>query len=119
MYDGKQLPVLGVLNTCIKYEDQVKSLPLLVVKSSGASLFGCNWIEQFQVKWFTVHSVRLQSGLNHLLQWYDKLFHEEVGLLKGVKAKIYVAEDTQPCFCKLRQLPYCLKCKVEAELDRL
>ena len=115
-HPGKGLPVLGVFNTRIQYEDQVKSLPLLVVKGSGDSLFGRNWLEQFQVKWSTVHSVRLQSGL---LQQHDKLFREEVGLLKGMKAKIYVAKDAQPRFCKSHGLPYCLESKVEAELDRL
>ena len=97
---GKEL--LVVFNTSIQYEDQVKSLPLLVVKSVFLDA------EQFQLKWSTVHSVRLQSGLNCLLQQH-KLFREEVGLLKGMKAKIYVADDAQPCLCKLRRLPYCLK----------
>lgn len=36
-----------------------------------------------------------------------------------MKAKIYMDKDAQPRFCRARQVPYALKAKVEAEIDRL
>lgn len=42
MYSGEQLEVLGSVDTTVHYGEQPASLPLLVVKEKGPSLFGCN-----------------------------------------------------------------------------
>ena len=54
-----------------------------------------------------------------LLQRYLSLFREEVGTLKGYKAKIAIPTDAHPCFYKPRRLPHVIKGKVELELERL
>ena len=51
-----------------------------------------------------------------MLFTYSSLFREEVGTLKGYKAKIAIPTDAHPCFYKSRRLPYA---KVELELERL
>ena len=47
------------------------------------------------------------------------MFHEELGTFSGPKAKIYVADDASPKYCKARPVPYALREKVEKELERL
>ncbi len=42
-YLGKELPVLGTVQVTVSYESQKASLPLVIVKGQGASLFGQNW----------------------------------------------------------------------------
>ena len=37
----------------------------------------------------------------------------------GPKAKIHVAADAKPIYCKARPVPYSLKKKVKEELERL
>ncbi|CAC5383702.1 unnamed protein product [Mytilus coruscus] len=48
-----------------------------------------------------------------------EVFKDELGTVKGMKAKIYVDESAVPKYFKARPLPYALKDKVEMELERL
>ena len=119
LYGGQRLPVLGTVNAQVKYGDQSKVLPLLVVEGDGASLFGRNWLDHLQINWSEIHSVCREASLDELLLRHASLFREEIGALKGQTAKLFVPDDAQPRFFKPRRLPYCLKDKVEQELDRL
>ena len=50
---------------------------------------------------------------------HEALFKDELGTLKDTQIHIAVKSDAQPKFCKARPVPFALKSKVEAELDRL
>ena len=41
-YSGEPLPVLGQSTVCVRYRQQKRQLPLIVVEGEGASLFGRN-----------------------------------------------------------------------------
>ena len=116
---GEELPVLGVATVAVGYESQTTSLPLLVVKGDGASLFGRNWLEGIKLNWSVIHSVSNNLEVDVLLQKHQQLFREELGTLKGMEAQIHVPPNTQPRYYKPRPLAYSLKAKVEKELDRL
>ena len=47
------------------------------------------------------------------------MFKEELSEIKGIKAKISINPQAQPCFCKPRPVPISLRNKVEKELERL
>ena len=47
------------------------------------------------------------------------MFKDELGSLQDIKVHIQVKPDAQPHFCKPRPVPYALRPKVEAELQRL
>eukprot|EP00731_Ephydatia_muelleri_P025722 Em0017g805a len=79
------------------------SLDLLVVAGDGPSLMGRDWLD---------------SSLQNLLRKYADLFTEELGLVKGVTAKLQVDGKAQPRFYKPRTVPYALRSRVE-ELARL
>ena len=57
--------------------------------------------------------------LQETLQNFDEVFDDKLGELKGMEAKIDVDPWAQPRFCKARSVPFALKDKVEAELERL
>lgn len=42
-----------------------------------------------------------------------------MGTVKGFTAKLVLRDDATPKFCKARFVPYSLRPKVEAEIDRL
>ena len=62
-----------------------------------------------------VHTVTLER----LLMDYQMVFAEGLEKLKGHEAKIHINAQVQPCFCKARWIPYAMRNKVKAELDRL
>ena len=47
------------------------------------------------------------------------MFKEELGEIKGIKAKISIDPQAQPRFCKPRPVPFSLRNKIEKELERL
>lgn len=59
----------------------------------------------------------MHTGSTEHLQ--SDLFRDELGLLRGLKTKLYVKDSCKPCFFKPRTVPYAIRWKVEAELDRL
>ena len=64
--------------TQIEYGGQSETLPLIIVKGHGASLFGCNWLEYFRLDWSSIHAVQKSD----LLQKYATLFSDELGTLE-------------------------------------
>ena len=118
-YLGEQLPLLGVINVQVVYNSQTSTLPLYIVKGCGSSLFGRDWLEHIQLDWSSIHSVVTHSAIQSLLEKHSSLFREDLGTLKGSKAKIHVPSNVQPRFFKQRPLPFKYKDKVEKELECL
>ena len=50
-YTGEKLSIKGVINVTVKYEDQCHSLQLTVVKGSGPSLLGRDWLLKIKLNW--------------------------------------------------------------------
>ena len=50
---------------------------------------------------------------------YNLVFEKGLGKLKGTTAKIHIDPQTKLIFCKTRPVPYAIRPKLEAELDRL
>ena len=69
-YSGEAIPVLGSMT----YKSQIATLPLLVVKGEGPSLFGRNWHEIY-----TVHASHLQATIRK----HAAVFQEGLGTLQG------------------------------------
>ncbi|XP_052323292.1 uncharacterized protein K02A2.6-like [Oncorhynchus keta] len=57
--------------------------------------------------------------LEHLRNKYNTVFSDQMGTVKGFTAKLVLRDDATPKFCKARSVPYSLRPKVEAEIDRL
>ncbi|VDI55683.1 Hypothetical predicted protein [Mytilus galloprovincialis] len=121
-YLGDSIPVLGRATVNVTYGKENNKLPLFVVKRKGPNLLGRDWISKIQLNWkeiFAVHVLKDQPGLEETLSTYNDVFKDELGAIKGVKAKIYVDENATPKYFKARPLPYALKEKVELELEGL
>ena len=54
-----------------------------------------------------------------MLGKYSAVFKEGLGTFTGSAATIEVDPEATPRFCKARPLPYAMREKVEAELNRL
>ena len=86
---------------------------LTVVDGSGPSLFGRDW--------HSINSIKAgdSTTLTKLLQKQEAVFKDELGLVKGVSAKIQIKANAKPKFCKAQPILYALRDQVKKELDRL
>jgi hypothetical protein len=83
---------------------------------------GRDWLGVFQLDWseiFSISEFNKTEELEKMLSKFEEVFRDELGAVKGMKAKIYVDQAAQPRYYKARPVPYAIKEKVEQELDRL
>ena len=117
-YSKQSLVVLGSLEVQVAYESQVETLPLVVVKGEGPTLFGRNWLKVIKINWSKIHYT-LAPGLQEVLARYPDMFQGGLGTYKGQEVSISVDPEATPRFCKARPLPYAMRPAVEDELNRL
>lgn len=89
-----------------------------MVRESGPSLLGRNWLTALQLDWGSLLTVRGHT-LTQVLSSRAVVFAEGLGELKGHQAKIHIDPGAQPRFCKARPVPYAMRTLVEEELERL
>ncbi|XP_058880768.1 uncharacterized protein K02A2.6-like [Acipenser ruthenus] len=66
-----------------------------------------------------VEAMPSQGRMKQQESWYEYRLIKELETLRGPPAKIYVDKEATPMFFKAGPVPYAMKPKVEAELDRL
>ncbi len=124
-YSGEFLNVLGSVTVNVTYGNQKKNLPLMVVAGNGPSICGKNWLQKIRLDRNTLlHKIStdisdFNQNLSCVLQKHPEVFNEELGLVKDYSADIHVTDEATPRFHKARPVPYALRDKVDADLDRL
>ena len=98
------------------YENQNVTLPLVIVRGNGPTLFGRSWLRVIKLNWSKIYYLQA-PGLQEVLGKYSAVFKESLGAFTGPAATIEVDPEATPRFCKARPLPYAMREKVEAELD--
>ena len=84
-YSGEELEVIGSISVQVSYEDQLEELPLLVVRGTGASLLGRNWLQKIRLNWQGIHQLQQTPALQETLQRYAEVFENELGEIKGME----------------------------------
>ena len=123
-YTGEPIQVVGELLVNVQHgQQEVKQLPLIVVKGDGPSLLGRNWLQHVRLDWKMIKKVTQypdpKKGLEELQERYKEVFQEELGHIKEFKAKLLVRENAKPKFFKPKSVPFAMKAAVEEELDKL
>ena len=118
-YSGEPLPVLGQSTVCVRYRQQKRQLPLIVVEGEGASLFGRNWLRHIRLQWEAIQQVEHSGMAEDLLQEFSDIFAPGLGTVKGITARLEVQEGTTPICHKPRSVPYALRETIEKDLNRL
>ena len=113
------MTILGIADLKITYKSKQFTLHIVVAKGQGPTLLGRNWLQSIQLDLKSIKAVYYKSSVEELIKKHSRLFCSEMGTIQGVKAKIFVLPEAQPHFFKPHPLPYTLKSRVEAELDRL
>ncbi|KAL4009353.1 hypothetical protein ACER0C_003205 [Sarotherodon galilaeus] len=127
-YTGERITPLGKLKVKVEYEKKKCNLELYVLKNGGVPLFGRDWLKHIHLNWKEIKSMRLERGLSansvderlkQILNNHAQVFKDGIGTLKNIKAQIILEDNAKPRFHKARPVPYALRPKVEAELQRL
>ena len=118
-YTGDEIPVIGALNVQVSHAGQQKQLQLVVTEGNGPALLGRNWLEVLQINWKGVYQVRDTAELEAVLAAHDSVFKSELGTITCTKAQLHMDPNVPPSFHRPRPIPYAVKDKVEAELERL
>ena len=115
-YTGESIPVLGSADVQVEHHGQSLKLPLVIKEGEGPSL---HWLSVLKLDWQHIFKVGANHNVQGVLNQFSEVFKKELGTVLGVKAKIHVEPGTSPIFHKSRPVPFSLRAKVEAELDRL
>jgi len=118
-YTGEEIPVRGAVDVTVTHAGQQKQLSIIVTEGSGPSLLGRNWLEELRIDWRSTHQVRELTGLTKVLKSHEVVFKEELGTITCAKASLHVDSQVPPAFHRPRPVPFSLKEKGEAELERL
>jgi len=95
-YTGEMITVVGCIQVRVDHNGQSKELQLLVVQGEGPSLLGRDWLWELRLDWGAKHKLGAQDQLQAILDDYSDLFKEELGRIRGVKAKIHVSQKLNP-----------------------
>jgi len=117
-YSKETIPVLGCTQVSVCCGNQVAQLPLIVVKGTGPTLLGRNWLLKIKLNWAELHYA-VSSDLNSVIDKYSAVFEEGLGTYQGYQAKIHVDPNATPRFFKPRTVPYSMREGIEAELNKL
>ena len=116
------IPVLGIANVEVQFNGQFKQLRVVFLdRSDTAFLLGREPIAEFN--FLSVHQTQpetVPTSLTSLLTENSDLFDTStLPPLKGFKAHLHIKPNSNFKLFKPRPVPYALRPKVEAELDRL
>ena len=117
-FNGIEVKLLGQMNVKVKYNNQEKTLRLVVAKGRRTSLLGREWLREIKLNWTNIFSIDEDLKLNDILKRYDSLFQNAVGEIKGFEAKIEMKAENPKVF-KARPVPYSLQKPVGEEIERL
>ncbi|XP_041376823.1 uncharacterized protein K02A2.6-like [Gigantopelta aegis] len=127
-YSGEKLKPVGIVSVKVEHNKQCKQLKIYVVPKGDISLFGRDWLKEINLDWHLIKMLQVSKSSNdgntmakvdRLVEKYKSVFQSNRGTLKDIKATLNLKTDVQPKFMKARSVPYSIKPKVEAEIEKL
>ena len=90
---------IGVVNVNVSFQEQHKQLRLLVVGGDGPSLLGHDWLSKIKLNWKELHHIdQTKLTLEDVLDKHSQVFREELGMVRGVTAKLHIDPQARPKF---------------------
>ena len=120
-FTSEPIPVLGQLTVEVRYGTYVGTHPLYVVKGSGPTLLGRDWLRDVRLDWLSIRTLTAHNcllTLNQLTEKYAEVFQPELGTFKTFQAQLQL-KGARPIFLRPCSVPFALKESVERELERL
>ena len=90
-----------------------------MIKGSGPSLIGRNWMSHLRFNWNSVKLTRTsnnQMELDLLISKYPSVFDDKLGTMKTFSDKLDLKPGSKPKFFRPRPVPFVLRENTEQEL---
>ena len=105
------------------------TLSLLIVRAEkyAPPLLGRAWMTKIRLDWKNLFSPSNgqfvveqddNERIESLTERYAEIFEPELGMVKGVAAKLHLKDNVKPVFQKARPVPYASRPAVEKELKK-
>ena len=110
---------MGHVTVDVSYGIQNGRYTLYVIKGTGTSLLGRDWMRHIRLDWKSIDSAVYSvifPCYQPLLDKYAEVFKDELGTLKHIKAHLQVESQAAPKFHKPHAVPFALKEALEREL---
>jgi hypothetical protein len=118
-YTGEEIMVKGTILVEVEHDGEQKQLSLTVTEGEGPTLLGRDWLARLRVDWQSMFNTKEVISLETILEKHKALFQDELGTVRGTKAKLHIDPTVTPRFFKPRPVPFSLRKKVDDELERL
>ena len=121
-FTSESIPVVGQMTVDVRYGSQRGAHQLYIVKGSGPSLLGRDWLQSIRLNWASIKTLTTynsQLTLHQVVQKYAEVFRPGLGTLCKFKAHLKLKEGACPRFFRPRPVPFALKEAVEKEIERL
>ena len=83
-YTGEKVPLLGTVNTTIKYKEHTTTLPVLNVKGQGPNILGRDSITALKLKWSRVHQLKGRD-IATVLGKHSEVLKDKLGCITEVE----------------------------------
>lgn len=105
----------------MEHNEQKKILPLSIIPGKRPALLGHRWLRTLRLSREEVFfgNDGTTSPLKEISKKHSKVFNGELGGMKDIRVKLTVKPGSTPKCPNTRTVPYAIKPKVEAELDKL
>ena len=103
----------------MEYGRYLGTFRLYVVKGSGPTLLGRDWLSKIQLDWNSIKAVAVSMSLSQMLERFQPVLDPGMGVMTQLTAHLTLKEHAEPRFFKLRPIPFAIKDRVGREPDRL
>ena len=119
-YTGEIIKPKGVVYVQFRFKEKTYFGKLFIIHQKVEPIFGREWLREINLEIGDIKSLEESSGkFESILHEFTDVFKEEIGCIPTEQGHLCIEEGQRPIFIKARQVPYAIKSKVDAELDRL
>lgn len=120
-YTGGRINSLGIVRLPVTYEGRTEMLDIYVIQGGGPPLLGRDFISLFNLELTSIKYCEKLDGndVEKMLSQYKDIFADRLGCFNKGQIKLHLKDNAKPVFHKARPVPFALKEKLDAEIDRM
>ncbi|KRZ01526.1 Uncharacterized protein T4B_8617, partial [Trichinella pseudospiralis] len=111
--------VKGSCSVNVPYGNIHRTLALIVAKGHCPNVLRLNWFESLGILSGVHRLTSTPPQISEVLRKYRSVFTEELGMYVGKPVSLDLDPNVTPICMKARKVPFALREKIDAELDKL